>query len=256
MFPPDVPDCLRGLLRGELRKVFVREEFRRSGLFYRSPPLRCYARRSITRFGEVDICRAVVLYEPRITPSVLQRNSDYNGRSAGFLASGYEYLASLEYELTGTEDGKFSDDDDSVGTGATTPTIGSGFEENVQDMQAFGERLAWTDMVHPATRIAVLGAQQSTPQLEISSITDFLTDGEPERDNLQIDPSILALVSLSPNKNMPLDLFEDQASAAPFALTLSDVGLDTWADELTATFGSTETAPQLPELVFDDPVDD
>ncbi|KAF3034757.1 hypothetical protein E8E11_003458 [Didymella keratinophila] len=127
-FPPDVPDYLRGMLRGELRKVFVREEFRQSGLFYRGPPLRYYARRFITRLGEEDISGQVILMAYSVSGTTLPHessNSNYHDRSAGFPASGYEYLTSLEYEPTGAEYGFFSDDDGSIATGVTTPTNGA-----------------------------------------------------------------------------------------------------------------------------------
>jgi hypothetical protein len=166
MFPPDVPEYLRGLLRGELRKVFVREEFRRSGLFYAGTPLRYQARRFITRFGDEEISGSVVLYEPRTTPPVLHRNSDSSDRSVGFPTSGYEYLASLEYESTNAEDSLFSDDDDSAGTGATTPTIESDFEEDARDTQARKEHIARADDFLTTTRIEVRGIEQSHTRVQ------------------------------------------------------------------------------------------
>jgi hypothetical protein len=256
MFPPDVPEYLRGLLRGELRKVFVREEFRRSGLFYAGTPLRYHARRFITRFGEGDISGSVVLYEPRTTPPVLHRNSNSSDRSVGFPTSGYEYLTSLEYESTDAEDSLFSDDDDSAGTGATTPTIESDFEEDVQDTQALKEHIARADDFLTTTRIEVRGIEQSTSPPDTVSITDLLADGELEKDDLQIDPSILGLISSSANEALPLNLLEDKAPSDHPALTLLEFGLDTWADEVTATLFPSDSAPQLPELVFDGPDDD
>ena len=61
---------------------------------------------------------------------------------------------------------------------------------------------------------------------------------------------------MSADEALPLDLFDDEISADNPVLTLPDFGLDTWADELAATFASTDTVPQLLELVFDDPLDD
>jgi hypothetical protein len=88
------------------------------------------------------------------------------------------------------------------------------------------------------------------------SITDLLADGELEKDDLQIDPSILGLISSSANEALPLNLLEDKAPSDHPALTLLEFGLDTWADEVTATLFPSDSAPQLPELVFDGPDDD
>ena len=136
------------------------------GLFYAGTPLRYHARRFITRFGEGDVFGLVVLYEPRTTPPVLHRNSDSSDRSVGFPTSGYEYLASLEYESTDAEDSLFSDDDDSAGTGATTPTIESDFEEDARDTQARKEHIARADDFLTTTRIEVRGIEQSHTRVQ------------------------------------------------------------------------------------------
>lgn len=71
-----VPDWLREPLRCEARKRFVSFEFRWSGLFYATTPMRVHASRFITLFGEGDIFGQVFLrdskavgtslpYEPR-----------------------------------------------------------------------------------------------------------------------------------------------------------------------------------------------
>ena len=104
--------------------------------------------------------------------------------SSSFPASGYEYLADLEYESKDAEEDLSSDDDDSFATGVTTPRLESGFEEDGRDMQALKESLAQTDVAHTATRVDFLETEQSTSPLETVSITDFLAGHDHELEEI------------------------------------------------------------------------
>ena len=218
------------------------------------------------KLDEVDSTVETVTAIPSLSMphSIVWINNEQN-LSHGLPASGYEYLAGLEYYTTGTEDNLSSDGEEFSGASATVPSIGFDFEDEVVQMQALAQELSENKNAGSMTRIELVAIVHVEEPQNSMVITDFLVGDELEVYQLKIYPKILGLVSASTNDALCFALFEDNVSKNSDGGTNYNKtwnlpkteSLEEWAKDFAASIFEPDPVPQLPNLVFDhEPLDD